>query len=167
MFDVGFWEILLILVLALVVLGPERLPQAARTVGYWVGKARRYIEGVKSEVEKEFDSGELKRMLHNQEVQIRELQSKVTNSEDYVNESYHNMFEDKEDPGTEKSANANEDELPPGPRYEILEEDDDIQPEEINADDSSDTEQIKASNTDQDDSNSVTEAEKNKSEKTE
>ncbi|MCW8956851.1 MAG: Sec-independent protein translocase protein TatB [Gammaproteobacteria bacterium] len=123
MFDVGFWEILLILVLALVVLGPERLPQAARTVGYWVGKARRYIEGVKSEVEKEFDGGELKRMLHNQEVQIKELQSKLTSSEDYVNKSYHNMFEDKDDPGTEKSA-TEEDHLPE-PRYEILEDDDD------------------------------------------
>ena len=116
MFDVGFWEILLILVLALIVLGPERLPQAARTVGYWVGKARRYIEGVKSEVEKEFDSGELKRMLHNQEVQIRELQSKVTNSEDYVNQSYHNMFEDKDNPDAEKSDTETDDEVPAGPR---------------------------------------------------
>ena len=128
MFDVGFWEILLILVLALIVLGPERLPQAARTVGYWVGKARRYIEGVKSEVEKEFDSGELKRMLHNQEVQIRELQSKVTNSEDYVNQSYHNMFEDKDNPDAEKSDTETDDEVPAGPRYEILEEEDDAEP---------------------------------------
>ena len=127
MFDVGFWEILLILVLALIVLGPERLPQAARTVGYWVGKARRYIEGVKSEVEKEFDSGELKRMLHNQEVQIRELQSKVTNSEDYVNQSYHNMFEDKDNPDAEKSDTETDDEVPAGPRYEILEEEDDAE----------------------------------------
>ncbi|MCK5263138.1 MAG: twin-arginine translocase subunit TatB, partial [Gammaproteobacteria bacterium] len=46
MFDVGFWEILMILILALVVIGPERLPGAARTLGLWVGKGRRYIEGV-------------------------------------------------------------------------------------------------------------------------
>ena len=77
MFDVGFWEILLILVLALVVIGPERLPGAARQAGFFVGKARRYIEGVRSEVEQELDVSEFKRMLHNQEVQINELQQKL------------------------------------------------------------------------------------------
>lgn len=77
MFDVGFWEILLILVLALVIIGPERLPAAARQAGYFVGKARRYIEGVRSEVESELDVGEFKRMLHNQEVQINELQQQL------------------------------------------------------------------------------------------
>ena len=77
MFDVGFWEILLILVLALVVIGPERLPGAARKAGFFVGKARRYIEGVRSEVESELDVNEFKRMMHNQEVQINELQQQL------------------------------------------------------------------------------------------
>ena len=77
MFDVGFWEILLILILALVVIGPERLPAAARTLGLWVGKGRRYIEGVKSEVEQEFDISEFKRVIHNQEIQLSELKQKV------------------------------------------------------------------------------------------
>ena len=78
MFDVGFWEIFLILILALVVVGPERLPGAARTIGLWVGKGRRYIEGVKSEVEQEFDISEFKRVIHNQEIQLNELKQKVT-----------------------------------------------------------------------------------------
>jgi len=78
MFDVGFWEILLILILALVVIGPERLPGAARTLGLWVGKGRRYIEGVKSEVEQEFDISEFKRVIRNQEIQLNELQQKVS-----------------------------------------------------------------------------------------
>lgn len=77
MFDIGFWEILLILVLALVVIGPERLPGAARTLGLWVGKARRYVEGVKGEVEQEFDLSEFKRVIHNQEIQLKELQQKI------------------------------------------------------------------------------------------
>lgn len=77
MFDVGIWEILLILVLALLVIGPERLPGAARTAGLWVGKARRYIEGVKSEVEEEFDISEFKRIVRNQEIQLNELQARV------------------------------------------------------------------------------------------
>ena len=77
MFDIGFWELFLILILALLVVGPERLPKAARTAGYWFGKARRYVEGVKEEVASEFDVNELKRMVHNQEVQINELQGKL------------------------------------------------------------------------------------------
>jgi sec-independent protein translocase protein TatB len=84
MFDVGFWEILLIGVLALVVIGPERLPGAARKAGYFVGKARRYVEGVKSEVASELDVNEFKRMMHNQEVQINELQQKLKSSIDDV-----------------------------------------------------------------------------------
>ena len=84
MFDVGFWEILFILVLALVIIGPERLPGAARQVGFFVGKARRYIEGVRSEVEAELDVGEFKRILHNQEVQINELQQQIKAGVDTV-----------------------------------------------------------------------------------
>jgi len=77
MFDIGFWELFLILILALLIVGPERLPKAARTAGYWFGKARRYVEGVKEEVASEFDVTELKRMIHNQEVQINELQNQL------------------------------------------------------------------------------------------
>ncbi len=84
MFDIGFWEILLILVLALVIIGPERLPGAARKAGLFVGKARRYIEGVRSEVESELDVNEFKRLLHNQEVQINELQQQIKTSVDNV-----------------------------------------------------------------------------------
>ncbi|VAW55042.1 Twin-arginine translocation protein TatB [hydrothermal vent metagenome] len=84
MFDIGLWEILLILVLALVVIGPERLPSAARQAGLFIGKARRYVEGVRSEVESELDIGEFKRMLHNQEVQINELQQQLKSGVDDV-----------------------------------------------------------------------------------
>jgi len=78
MFDIGFWELFLILVLALLIVGPERLPRAARTAGHWFGKARRYVEGVRNEVASEFDVNELKRMIHNQEVQITELQNQLS-----------------------------------------------------------------------------------------
>jgi sec-independent protein translocase protein TatB len=84
MFDVGFWEILLILVMALVIIGPERLPGAARKAGFFVGKARRYIEGVRNEVASELDVNEFKRMLHNQEVQINELQQQLKAGVDEV-----------------------------------------------------------------------------------
>jgi sec-independent protein translocase protein TatB len=90
MFDIGFWEILLILVLALVVIGPERLPGAARKAGYFFGKARRYIEGVRSEVESELDVSEFKRMLHNQEVQINELKQQLQDGVDKVGQDVRN-----------------------------------------------------------------------------
>ena len=86
MFDIGFWELFLILVLALIVIGPERLPGAARTAGYWVGRARRFIEGVKTDVEQEFDVTELQRLMHNQEVQLNELQRKLANAGDLTGE---------------------------------------------------------------------------------
>jgi sec-independent protein translocase protein TatB len=80
MFEIGFWEVFLIVVLALLIIGPERLPGAARTAGYWVGRARRYIEGVRNEVEQEFDVSEFKRLMHNQEIQINELQRKLSDT---------------------------------------------------------------------------------------
>lgn len=98
MFDIGFWEILLILVLALVVIGPERLPGAARRAGYLIGKARRYIEGVRSEVESEFDVGEFKRLLHNQEVQINELQQQLKASANEINTDIHESSSTTENP---------------------------------------------------------------------
>ena len=63
MFDVGFSELVLIAVVALLVLGPERLPGAARTVGALLRKARHSFESVKAEVEREVRDEELKRVL--------------------------------------------------------------------------------------------------------
>ncbi len=59
MFDIGFWELCLIGVLALIVLGPERLPQVARTAGLWMGRARRFLGDVKADIDRELREGEL------------------------------------------------------------------------------------------------------------
>jgi len=63
MFDIGFWELTLIAVVALLVVGPERLPSMARTVGLWVGRIRRYVQHVKDDIEDEIRNDELKKML--------------------------------------------------------------------------------------------------------
>ena len=60
MFDIGFWEIAIIALIALIILGPERLPRAARTIGLWVGKARRTLSEVKRDIDRELDASELK-----------------------------------------------------------------------------------------------------------
>jgi len=59
MFDIGFWELALIAILALVLLGPKRLPEAARAAGYWLGRARRFIATAKSELDQHMQAGDL------------------------------------------------------------------------------------------------------------
>ena len=63
MFDVGFQELTLIGVIALIVVGPERLPKMARTIGLWMGKIRYYVGQVKSDIDREVRAQELKEML--------------------------------------------------------------------------------------------------------
>lgn len=66
MFDVGFWELVLIAVVALVVIGPERLPKVARIAGMWLGRARRTLASVKAEIDRELKTAELKEILEKQ-----------------------------------------------------------------------------------------------------
>lgn len=66
MFDMGLWEMLLIGVIALIVVGPERLPKLARTAGLWIGKARSMVASVRDEVERELKVEELKRSIREQ-----------------------------------------------------------------------------------------------------
>jgi sec-independent protein translocase protein TatB len=66
MFDIGFWELGLIFVVALLVVGPERLPRLARTAGMWVGKARSIVRTVKEDIDRELAAEELKKNLSKQ-----------------------------------------------------------------------------------------------------
>lgn len=66
MFDIGFWELAVIAVVALLVIGPERLPRVARIAGFWVGRARRTLASVKSEIDRELKADELKQILDKQ-----------------------------------------------------------------------------------------------------
>ena len=60
MFDIGFWELTILAVIGLIVLGPERLPVVARTLGLWVGRAKGYVRGITSELEREVSVDELR-----------------------------------------------------------------------------------------------------------
>ena len=59
MFDVGFWELMVIGILGLIVLGPERLPVAIRTIRSWISGAKKFSEGVKTELKEELRVNEL------------------------------------------------------------------------------------------------------------
>ncbi len=68
MFDIGFWEITLICVVALLVVGPERFPGLVRGAGYWLGRFRQMASNMKAEFQAELDKAEqLKRLMEEQE----------------------------------------------------------------------------------------------------
>lgn len=73
MFEIGFWELVMIGVVALIVVGPERLPGLARKAGLWVGKARRMVAEVKADVDRELHLEELKQSLR-QKTGLNEVQ---------------------------------------------------------------------------------------------
>lgn len=79
MFDIGFLELVLISIVGLLVLGPERLPVAIRTVGLYVGKLRRSFNSVRAEIERELKNDEIRRGLQDQEVikQLREAEQEI------------------------------------------------------------------------------------------
>jgi len=66
MFDIGFWELLVVGVVALVVIGPKDLPRVARLAGLWLGRARRTLATVKDEIDREFKAQELQDILKKQ-----------------------------------------------------------------------------------------------------
>ena len=75
MFDIGFSELLLFGVIALIVLGPEKLPQAARTAGQWYAKLRRTVSTLQSEIEAELDLAETRQQIQSELVKIRQTES--------------------------------------------------------------------------------------------
>jgi sec-independent protein translocase protein TatB len=68
MFDIGFLELIVIAVIALVVIGPKRLPETIRTIGLWVGRAKRAMNRAYQEMDRELGLDDIRRQLHNEEV---------------------------------------------------------------------------------------------------
>lgn len=77
MFDIGFSELFLFGIIALIVLGPEKLPQAARTAGQWYGKLRRTVSTIQSEVEAELDLSETRKQLQAELDKIRKTEANM------------------------------------------------------------------------------------------
>lgn len=77
MFDIGFSELMVIAVVALVVIGPERLPSVARSLGTLLGRAQRYFNSVKAEVNREFQLEELKRIQQETYDRVMAMETEV------------------------------------------------------------------------------------------
>lgn len=73
MFDVSFIELALVGIVALLVVGPQKLPGLARSAGVWIGKTRRMIASVKAEVDRELKTDELRKLLTEQQAEVQEL----------------------------------------------------------------------------------------------
>lgn len=77
MFDIGFSELMLIGLVALIVIGPERLPKVARTVGHLLGRLQRYVSDVKSDIQREIQLDELKKLQSEMKDSARAFESSV------------------------------------------------------------------------------------------
>jgi sec-independent protein translocase protein TatB len=93
MFDFGFWEVAIVMVVALLVVGPERLPALAGQLGKWVGKARKMVASVRSDIESEIKSAELKEILEKQQGEIGELKEMLKSTQNEIENEI--SFEDK------------------------------------------------------------------------
>lgn len=91
MFDVGFSELMVIAVVALIVIGPEKLPGVARTAGHLLGRLQRYVNDVKSDIHREMQLDELKKLQEQVAQEARSVessvQSQLTKVETSLNES--------------------------------------------------------------------------------
>jgi sec-independent protein translocase protein TatB len=77
MFDIGFSELLLIGVVALIVIGPERLPRVARTLGHLAGRMQRYVADVKADINREIEFEELRKMRDSVQQAATQVESSV------------------------------------------------------------------------------------------
>ena len=73
MFDVGFWELCLVGLVSLLVIGPEKLPKVARLAGFWIGKTQQLVSSVKAELKDELQEEELRQLIREQQDKINTM----------------------------------------------------------------------------------------------
>ena len=91
MFDVGFSEIVVIGVVALIVIGPERLPKAARTMGLLFGRLQRYVSDVKADISREMELDELRKLQKQVQGAAQELKTSVEAAAQDVHQGVRNV----------------------------------------------------------------------------
>ncbi|WP_020414026.1 Sec-independent protein translocase protein TatB [Microbulbifer variabilis] len=115
MFDIGFFELLLVAVVGLLVVGPERLPDAIRTTARWWSGLKRTLHSAREELEKEVGADDIRRELHNERIlreieeSRREMERTFTETNREVSESLQKVTEDTEEkPPAEQHAKQGE-----------------------------------------------------------
>jgi sec-independent protein translocase protein TatB len=98
MFDVGFSELFVLAIIALVVLGPEKLPHAARMAGAWIGRIRRTIINVQADIENEVASSEMRERIRKEMAKAEAAKQQLSTD----------IMQSVNAPSSERSAKANE-----------------------------------------------------------
>lgn len=93
MFDIGFSEMIVIAIVALVVIGPERLPRVARTAGLLLGRLQRYVSDVKSDINREIQLDELKRLQSEIQESARSVEQSLTSGVQEVRQTAQSVTE--------------------------------------------------------------------------
>ncbi len=102
MFNIHTTELILVAIVALIVIGPEKLPGTIRTASLWIGRFRRSFYRVKADIEREINADEIRRQLHNESVmaEIEEAKDKVQSAADQTRDSVNKIVSsDNFDPG--------------------------------------------------------------------
>jgi len=115
MFDIGFTELLLIAVVALIVIGPERLPSVARTLGHLFGRMQRYVSDVKADISREMELDELKKLHSSMEDAARSFESSVTTGISDTEAELNRIAQDAQSGAEPAPAAANPDAPEPEP----------------------------------------------------
>lgn len=122
MFDIGFSELLVIAVVALIVIGPQRLPKVARTLGHLFGRMQRYVNDVKADISREMELDELKKLQSSMEDTAREMrdsvQQGISETEGELNKIAQSA-QPKIDPYDNPFADPPAPESPPSPQAEL------------------------------------------------
>ena len=95
MFDVGFSEMLMIGIVALVVIGPERLPKVARTAGLLLGRMRRYVSDIKADINREMQLEELKQLKAEMQASAREFERSITSEMQELEQAAQSVIRDQ------------------------------------------------------------------------
>jgi sec-independent protein translocase protein TatB len=91
MFDINFPELAVIAIVALLVIGPKRLPEVARTAGKWLGKAQRMVARFRADMDREFKTDELRNLLTQQQEELQELRKIVEETQGTLDDAGHQL----------------------------------------------------------------------------
>ena len=108
MFDIGFSELLVIGVVALIVIGPQKLPRVARTVGHLAGRLQRYVADVKADINREVELEELRKMRDSMQKAASDMQSsfdsELNKTADELNKAVEGKKPDEQPPAAREAA---------------------------------------------------------------
>ncbi len=106
MFDIAFSEIVVIAVVALIVIGPERLPKVARTLGHMFGRLQRYVNDVKADINREMELDELRKLKSEVQSAASEFESSIHKAAQEVDSSVRSVETELNEAGAAPAASA-------------------------------------------------------------